>query len=70
MASAGLATTTTPTGHDEAALSARKTPTSLSLMPVAACEQASINEQHLKADWQAQITFREDAATLGTLKNN
>ncbi len=39
-------------------------------MPVAACEQASINEQHLKADWQAQITFREDAATLGTLKNN
>ena len=72
MASAGLATPTGPTGHDAGALSARKTPDSLSLMPVAACrgEPASISEQHLKDAWQAQVTFRDDAVARGTLKNN
>ena len=38
--------------------------------PVAACEPASISEQHLKDACQAQIRFREDAAALGTLKKN
>ena len=50
----------------------RGTPAARSLMPgpVAACEPASISEQHLKDACQAQIRFREDAAALGTLKKN
>ena len=72
MASAGLATPTAPTGQDAGALSSRKTPATLAIMPgpVAACEPASISEQHLKDACQAQIRFREDAAALGTLKKN
>ena len=70
MASAGLATPTAPTGQDAGALSSRKTPAARALMPVAACEPASISEQHLKDACQAQIRFREDAAALGTLKKN
>ena len=72
MASAGLATPTAPTGQDAGALSSRKTPAARALMPgpVAACEPASISEQHLKDACQAQIRFREDAAALGTLKKD
>ena len=72
MASAGLATPTAPTGQDAGALSSRKTQAARALMPgpVAACEPASISEQHLKDACQAQIRFREDAAALGTLKKN
>ena len=58
------------TGQDAGALSSRKTPAARALMPVAACEQASISKQHLKDAWHLQIRFREDAAALGTLKKN
>ena len=72
MASAGLATPTAPTGQDAGALSSRKTPAARAMMPgpVAACEPASISEQHLKDAWQAQMRFCENAAALGTLKKN
>jgi len=60
MSSAGLDTPTAPTGQDAGALSAGKTPAAPALMPVAACEQASISEQHLKDVWQA-VRFSEDA---------
>ena len=70
MASAGLATPTAPTGQDAGALSSRKTPAARTLIAVAACEPASISEQHLEDACQAQIRFREDAAALGTLKKN
>ena len=70
MASAGFATPTAPTGQDAGALSSRKTPAARTLIAVAACEPASISEQHLEDAWHLQIRFREDAAALGTLKKN